>query len=64
MVIKKLICAYDNAISIKYVNKKNQRRLWDTQKNIEVVEKWAQKKEEQEKKIRKNKIINGQNWYS
>jgi hypothetical protein len=39
-----------------------QRRLWDTQKNIEAVEKWAQKKEEQEKKIRKNKIINGQNW--
>ena len=35
------------------------RRLWDTQKNIEAVEKWAQKKEEQEKKIRKNKIIKG-----
>ena len=47
---------------MKYVNKKNQRRSWDTQKNIEAVEKWAQKKEEQEKKIRKNKIINGQNW--
>ena len=39
-----------------------QRRLWDTLKNTEAVEKWAQKKEEQEKKIRKNKIINGQNW--
>ena len=39
-----------------------QRRLWDIKKNIEAVEKWAQKKEEQEKKIRKNKIINGQNW--
>ena len=38
------------------------RRLWDIQKNTEAVEKWAQKKEEQEKKIRKNKIINGQNW--
>ena len=38
------------------------RRLWDIQKNTGVVEKWAQKKEEQEKKIRKNKIINGQNW--
>ena len=51
-----MICSYDNAISIKYVNKKNRRRLWDTQKNIEVAEKWAQKNEEQEKKIRKNKI--------
>ena len=40
---------------MKYVNKKNQRRLWDTPKNIEAVEKWAQKKEELEKKIRKNK---------
>ena len=33
-----------------------QRRLWDTQKNIEVVEKWAQKNEEQEKKIKKSKF--------
>ena len=41
---------------MKYVNKKNRRRSWDTQKNIEVAEKWAQKNEEQEKKIRKNKI--------
>ena len=30
------------------------RRLWDTQKNTGVVEKWAQKKEELEKKIRKS----------
>jgi len=50
-----LICIDDNAISVKYVNKKNQRRLWDTLKNIEAVEKWALKKEELEKKIRKNK---------
>tara|TARA_B110000263_G_scaffold108216_1_gene94567 strand:+ start:96 stop:281 length:186 start_codon:yes stop_codon:yes gene_type:complete len=56
LVIKKLICGYDNAISIKYVNKKNQRRLWDTQKNIEAEEKWAQKNEEQEKKIKKSKF--------
>ena len=27
------------------------------EKNIEAVEKWALKKEEQEKKIRKNKLI-------
>ena len=32
------------------------RRLWGIQKNIEAVEKWAQKKEEQEKKIRKNNL--------
>tara|TARA_B100001123_G_scaffold88652_1_gene101944 strand:+ start:76 stop:258 length:183 start_codon:yes stop_codon:yes gene_type:complete len=50
-----LISNYDNAISIEYVNKKNQRRLWDTLKNIEAVEKWALKKEELEKKTRKNK---------
>ena len=56
MVIKKLICAYDNAISIKYVNKKNRRRLWGTQKNIEAAGKWAQKNEEQEKKTRKDNL--------
>jgi len=51
-----LICSYDNAISVKYVNKIIKlRRQWDTLKNIEVEEKWAQKKEELEKKIRKNK---------
>ena len=36
-----------------------QRRIWDTQKNIEAEEKWALKKEEQEKKIKKNNSING-----
>ena len=56
LAIKKLICGYDNAISVKYVNKKNQRRLWDTLKNIEAVEKWAQKNEEQEKKIKKSNL--------
>ena len=55
--IKKLISIYDNAISVEYVNKKNQRRLWDTLKNIEAVEKWALKKEEQEKKIRKSNLF-------
>ena len=30
------------------------RSLWDIQKNIEAEEKWAQKKEELERKIRKN----------
>ena len=51
-----MICGYDNAISVKYVNKKNQRRLWDTPKSIEAEEKWAQKNEEQEKKIKKSKF--------
>ena len=32
------------------------RSLWDTQKNIEAVEKWARKKEELEKKIRKSNL--------
>jgi len=50
-----LICSYDNDISVKYVNKKNQRNIWVIQKNIEAEEKWALKKEELEKKIRKNK---------
>jgi hypothetical protein len=50
-----LICCYDNAISVKYVNKKNQRNVWVIQKNIEDEEKWVLKKEELEKKIRKNK---------
>ena len=37
------------------------RRLWGTQKNIEAVEKWAQKKEELEKKIKRNSSAqNGQ----
>ena len=36
------------------VNKIINRNVWVIQKNIEAVEKWAQKKEEQEKKIRKN----------
>ena len=31
------------------------RRLWDTQKNTEAEEKWAQKKEEREKRIKRNK---------
>ena len=33
-----------------------QRRLWDIQKSIEAEEKWAQKKEEKEKKIKRNNI--------
>ena len=33
------------------------RRLWDIQKNTEVVEKWAQKNEEPEKRIKRNNFI-------
>ena len=53
-----MICSIDNAISVKYVNKiiKKLRRQWDTLKNIEAEEKWALKKEELEKKIRKNNL--------
>ena len=36
------------------VNKIINRNVWVIQKNIEAVEKWAQKKEEQEKKIKRN----------
>ena len=50
-----MICGYDNAISMKYVNKKNRKRLWDIQKNIEAEEKWAQRKEEREKETKENK---------
>ena len=52
-----MICSYDNAISVKYVNKKNQRSIWVIQKNIEDEEKWALKKEELEKKIKKNSFV-------
>ena len=35
--------------------------IWGTQKNIEEEEKWALKKEELEKRIRKNKFFDGAN---
>ena len=51
-----MITKYDNAISHIYVNKIIKGEyLWDTQRNIVVEERWDQKKEELEKKIRKNK---------
>ena len=36
--------------------KKKQRKLWVIQKSIGAEEKWAQKKEELEKRIRKNSL--------
>ena len=49
-------CYIPRIISIKIINK---RKKWVIQKNIEAEEKWAQKKEELEKKIRKNNLIHG-----
>jgi len=43
--------------SIKF--KEKDCALWVTLKNIEAVEKWAQKKEELERKIKKNNPIDG-----
>jgi len=43
----------------KYVNKIINRIIWDTQKNIEVEENWALKREELEKKIKRNSSFNG-----
>jgi len=40
-----------------YVNKINYRKIWVTQKNIEVEENRALKKEELSEKIRKNKKL-------
>ena len=58
-----MITKYDNAISKIYVNKIiNGGYIWDTQRNIVVEERWDQKKEELEKRIRKNKST--QNGYN
>jgi hypothetical protein len=42
-----------------YVNKINNRIIWVTQKNIEVEENRALKKEELSEKIKKNSSFNG-----
>jgi hypothetical protein len=41
------------------VNKIINRKIWDTQRSIEVEESKALKKEELKEKIRKNNSING-----
>ena len=46
-----MLYPFDKSIKIVIL-----RRLWGTQKNIEAVEKWARKKEELEKKIRKSNL--------
>ena len=49
----------ENAISLQYVNKIINRIIWVTQKNIEVEENRALKKEELKEKIRKSSSFNG-----
>ena len=39
---------------VNYIINKEENSAWAIPKNIEEEEKWAQKKEEQEKRIRKN----------
>ena len=39
--------------------KKENKLLWGTQKNTDVEEKWAQKKEERVKEIKENKSLSG-----
>ena len=53
-----MICKSHNAISktLGQLNKIiKEEKIWVTQKNIGVEERWAQKKEELEKEIRENK---------
>ena len=53
-----MICKSHNAISktLGQLNKIIKEKIWDTQKNTEVEDKWAQKKEEPEKEINENKF--------
>ncbi len=44
----------------KYVNKIINRKIWATQRNIEVEENRVLKKEELKEKIRKSSSFNGQ----
>ena len=46
-------CYIQNLRSIKKIKEK---KIWDTQKNIEVDVKWAQKKEEPVRETRENRI--------
>ena len=58
-----MITKSHNAISktLGQLNKIIKEKIWDTQKNTEVEEKWVQKREELVKEIKENKstIING-----
>ena len=50
-------CYIQNLRSIKKNKIYKGEKIWDTRKNIEVEEKWVQKKEELVKEARKNRII-------
>ena len=52
-------CYIQNLRSIKKNN--NGVKIWDIQKSIGDVEKWALKKEELEKEIKENKLKSGRN---
>ena len=51
-------CYIQNLRSIK---KNKGEKVWDTQKSIEVEEKWVQKKEELVKETRENRINSNYN---
>jgi len=48
-------CYIPSIRSINLINNREYVILWDTQKSIEVEEKWDQKKEEHVKEIKENK---------
>ena len=48
-------CYIPSIRSINLINYREYIILWDTQKNIEVEEKWDQKKEERVKETKENK---------
>ena len=52
-------CYIHNLRSNKLKIRQYKGKTWDTQKNTEVEEKWAQKKEERVKEIKENKSLSG-----
>jgi len=58
-----LITNTHNAISkiLGQLKKNKGEKIWDTQKNIEVEEKWVQKKEELVKETKENNILSEPN---
>jgi hypothetical protein len=47
---------YQNFNVNKITTKRREQNIWDTQKSTEVDARWAQKKEELRKEIKKNNI--------
>ena len=54
-----MITNWENAISktLGQLNKIIKEKIWDTQRNIEVEEKWVLRKEELVKETRENKVL-------